>query len=203
MRSLIPLLFALFVAPSLAETPGEPPAGKAVATFAGGCFWCVEEAFDGVDGVESTTSGYTGGDTVDPTYEQVTAGDTGHAEAVRVEYDPDRLDYEDLLAVFFAIHDPTTLNRQGRDVGTQYRSAIYYHDEAQRQAAEAFIDELEADGVYDDPIVTEVEPLETFWEAEAYHQDYYRNNPNQPYCAVTIPPKLEKVRERFGGLVEA
>ena len=175
----------------------------AAGTFAGGCFWCVEAAFEELAGVESTTSGYAGGHVDDPSYEAVCSGTTGHAEVVQVEYDPDRVGFEDLLAVFFAVHDPTTLNRQGPDVGSQYRSAVFYHDEAQREAVEAFIEELEAEGVYDDPIVTEVEPLETFWRAEEYHQDYFEKNPNQPYCAVNIPPKLEKVRERFGRLVQA
>ena len=175
----------------------------ATATFAGGCFWCVEAAFDELAGVESTVSGYAGGHVDDPTYEAVCSGETGHAEVVQVSYDPDRVSYEDLLSVFFAVHDPTTVDRQGPDRGSQYRSAVFYHDEAQREAVEAFIDELEAEGVYDDPIVTEVEPLDTFWRAEEYHQNYYEKNPNQPYCAVNIPPKLEKVREKFGTLLEA
>ena len=173
------------------------------ATFAGGCFWCVEAAFKELAGVASATSGYAGGDVADPTYEAVCTGETGHAEVVQVAYDTDRLGYEDLLAVFFAVHDPTTPNRQGNDVGTQYRSAIYTHDEAQREDAEAFVADLEAEGVYDDPIVTEIEPLEAFYAAEDYHQDYFEKHPDQPYCAVTIPPKLEKVRERFGTLVDA
>jgi peptide-methionine (S)-S-oxide reductase len=176
---------------------------RATATFAGGCFWCVEAAFDELAGVESTTSGYAGGHVEEPSYEAVCTGDTGHAEVVQVAYDPDRVSYEDLLAVFFAVHDPTTLNRQGPDVGSQYRSAVFYHDETQRETTEAFIDELEAERVYDDPIVTEVEPLDTFWAAEEHHQDYYEKHPDQPYCAVQIPPKLEKVREQFGGLIEA
>lgn len=167
------------------------------ATVAGGCFWCVEAPFKELRGVESVTSGYCGGETESPSYETVCRGDTGHAEAVQVEYDPEELTYEDVLAVFFTVHDPTTVDRQGPDVGSQYRSAIFYHDEAQREAAEAFIDELAADGVYEDPIVTEVTPLDTFYEAEAYHQDYFEKNPNQPYCVVNITPKLEKLRDRF------
>ena len=175
----------------------------ASATFAGGCFWCVEAAFDELAGVESTVSGYAGGHVDDPSYEAVCSGETGHAEVVQVGYDPDRVSYEDLLAVFFAVHDPTTVDRQGPDRGSQYRSAVFTHDEAQREAVEAFIDELEAEGVYDDPIVTEVEPLDTFWRAAEYHQNYYEKHPDQPYCAVNIPPKLEKVRETFGTLLEA
>jgi len=175
----------------------------AAATFAGGCFWCVEAALDELAGVVSTTSGYAGGHVEDPSYEAVCTGETGHAEVVQVTYDPDRVGFEDLLAVFFAVHDPTTLNRQGPDVGSQYRSAVFYHDAAQREATEAFIDALEADGVYADPIVTEVTPLDRFWPAEDYHQDYFKKHPDQPYCAVNIPPKLEKVRRAFGGLLEA
>lgn len=173
------------------------------ATFGGGCFWCVEAAFKELGGIASATSGYAGGHVADPSYEAVCSGETGHAEVVQVAYDPDRVAYEDLLAVFFAIHDPTTPNRQGPDVGSQYRSIILTHDDAQHEAATAFVEALEDEGTYDDPIVTEIEPLETFYPAEEYHQDYYEKHPDQPYCAVNVPPKLEKVRERFGGLVEA
>ncbi|WP_332898959.1 peptide-methionine (S)-S-oxide reductase MsrA [Haladaptatus sp. CMSO5] len=173
----------------------------ATATFAGGCFWCVEAAFKELRGVTDVTSGYTGGETENPTYEQICSGNTGHAEAIQVTYDTDELTYIDLLRVFFTVHDPTTLNRQGNDVGTQYRSAIFYHDEEQRERAQAVIDELEASGNYDDPIVTELSALGTFYDAEEYHQDFYEKNPNQGYCAVTIPPKLDKVRKQFGELV--
>jgi len=159
---------------------------------------------EALDGVESVTSGYSGGTVETPSYEAVCTGETGHAEAVQVEYDPDVLGYEDLLAVFFTIHDPTTLNRQGPDVGTQYRSAIFYHDEAQRDAAERFIADLEAEGAYDGAdIVTEVEPLESFYEAEDYHQDYYEKNPNDRYCSVYAEPKVKKVRESFGDMVRS
>ena len=175
----------------------------AQATFAGGCFWCIEAAFEELAGVESVTSGYAGGETDDPTYEAVCSGETGHAEVVQVVYDTDELGYEDLLKVFFTVHDPTQLDRQGPDVGTQYRSAIFYHDESQRDLAEGFVDELEAEGVYDDPIVTEVEPLETFYEAEAYHQDYYAKNPGDAYCQFNAQPKIEKVREKFADRIEA
>ena len=167
------------------------------ATVGGGCFWCIEAAFKELDGVESVTSGYAGGDVENPTYKQVCSGTTGHAEVVQVEYDPDALAYEDVLEVFFTVHDPTTRDRQGPDVGSQYRSAIYYHDDAQRGTVEAFVDELEAEGAYDDPIVTEVEPLDEFYAAEEHHQDYFEKNPNQPYCTVNITPKVKKVREKF------
>ena len=172
------------------------------ATVAGGCFWCVEAALKELAGVESVTSGYTGGTTENPTYEEVCSGSTGHAEAVQVVYDPDELDYVDVLEVFFGIHDPTTKDRQGPDVGSQYRSAVFYHDDEQRETAERYIEEVDAAGVYDDPVVTEVEPLGEFYEAEAYHQDYYEKNPDQPYCATYVPPKLEKVREQFGDKVK-
>jgi len=173
-------------------------AGTEVATVGGGCFWCVEAVFKELAGVESVTSGYAGGDVEDPSYEAVCSGTTGHAEVVQVEFDPEVLSYREVLEVFFATHDPTTENRQGPDVGSQYRSAVYYHDEDQRAGVEAYVEELDAGEVYDDPIVTEIAPLATFYPAEEYHQDYFEKNPNQPYCAVQIPPKLEKVREKFG-----
>ena len=167
------------------------------ATLGGGCFWCIEAAFEELEGIESATSGYAGGHVADPTYEQVCAGETGHAEVVQVEYDTDVLALEDVLKVFFTVHDPTQLNRQGPDVGTQYRSAIFTHDDDQQEQAEAFIAELDASDAYDDDIVTEVEPLDTFYRAEERHQDYYEKNPAQGYCSVHIPPKLDKVREKF------
>ncbi|AGN01449.1 methionine sulfoxide reductase A [Salinarchaeum sp. Harcht-Bsk1] len=172
----------------------------AQATFAGGCFWCIDAALEELDGVESTTSGYTGGHVEDPSYEEVCRETTGHAEAVRVEYDPDRVEYADLLEVFFSIHDPTTKDRQGPDVGSQYRSAVYYHDETQREIVEAFVADLEDAGVYDDPIVTEIEPVETFYVAEEYHQNYFEKNPDKPYCAAQVLPKVEKVRTEFDAL---
>jgi peptide-methionine (S)-S-oxide reductase len=150
-------------------------------------------------GVESVVSGYAGGHVEDPTYEQVCNGTTGHAEVVQVTYDPDEISYRGLLEVFFALHDPTTKDRQGPDVGSQYRSVIFHHDDDQRATAEAVVKELEGEAY--DGIVTEIEPLETFYRAEEYHQDYYKKNPNQPYCAVQIPPKLEKVREKFADRV--
>jgi peptide-methionine (S)-S-oxide reductase len=165
------------------------------ATFGGGCFWCVEAAFERVRGVESVVSGYAGGHTDDPSYREVCSGQTGHAEVVQVTYDPAAVDYEELLEVFFSIHDPTTEDRQGPDVGSQYRSAVYYHDDDQRETVEAYIDRLETTGEYTG-IVTEVAPLERFYRAEEKHQDYYEKNPNQPYCRAQIPPKLEKLESK-------
>ncbi len=167
------------------------------ATLAGGCFWCLDGAYRDLRGVISVESGYAGGRIADPKYEQVCAGTTGHAEVVRITYDPDEIPYRVLLEVFFSIHDPTTLNRQGADVGTQYRSAIFYHDEAQQEEAAAIIAELEAESVFADPIVTEVAALDTYYPGEAYHQDYYRNNPGQGYCQVVVAPKLAKFRAKY------
>ena len=169
------------------------------ATIAGGCFWCIEAAMKELDGVVAAVSGYAGGHVDDPSYEAVCRGETGHAEAVQVTYDPDVVAYADLLEVFFSVHTPTTENREGPDVGSQYRSAVYYHDEDQRETVEAFIADLERDDVYDDPIVTEVEPLDRFWEAADYHQDYFEKHPNKPYCAANVRPKVEKVRQKFAG----
>ena len=167
------------------------------ATFAGGCFWCIEAAFERVRGVRDVVSGYCGGHTDDPTYREVCSGSTGHAEAVQITYDPEDISYEDLLEVFFEIHDPTTKDREGPDVGSQYRSAVFYHDDEQREAVKSYIDELETGGEYSS-IVTEVAPLETFYRAEEKHQDYYEKNPNQPYCQMQIPPKLEKMEKKHG-----
>jgi peptide-methionine (S)-S-oxide reductase len=174
-----------------------------IATFGGGCFWCVEAAMEELDGVESAVSGYAGGHVEDPSYETVCRETTGHAEVVQAEFDPDRISYEELLEVLFKIHDPTTLNRQGPDVGEQYRSIVLYHDDEQRAAVEAFVEGLEAEDVYDDPIVTEVEPLETFYRAEENHQDYYEKNPNDAYCQFNADPKIRKVREQFADKVTA
>ncbi len=173
-----------------------------LATFGGGCFWCIEAPFEELHGVESVTSGYAGGHVEDPTYEAVCRGETGHAEVVQVAYDPDLIGYDELLEVFFTVHDPTQLNRQGPDVGSQYRSAIFTHTETQHEAAETFVEVLEDDGAYDEPIVTEVEPLDAFYVAEEHHQDFFEKNPNQAYCRMHIPPKLEKVREKFAGKIE-
>lgn len=167
------------------------------ATFAGGCFWCLEAAFEEVPGVESVTSGYAGGEVADPSYREVSTGSTGHAECVQVSYDPDTVGYADLLGVFFRVHDPTQLNRQGPDVGSQYRSAIFAHDEAQLDLAREFVRTLEAEEAYDDEIVTEIEPLDTFWPAEAAHQNYYEKNPADGYCELYVEPKVRKVQEMY------
>ena len=167
------------------------------ATLAGGCFWCLDGAYRDLRGVMAVESGYAGGQKANPTYEQVCTGTTGHAEVVRITYDRNEITYRDLLEVFFSIHDPTTLNRQGADVGTQYRSAIFYHDEAQRELAEAIVAELERDEVFEDPIVTEVSALQAYYPGEDYHQDYYRRNPGQGYCQVVVAPKLAKFRARY------
>ena len=168
-----------------------------VTVLGGGCFWCLEPAFLDLEGVLAVESGYAGGDVDRPTYHEVCGGDTGHAEVVRVEFDPDRISYRNLLEVFFAIHDPTTLNRQGNDVGTQYRSVIFTMSEEQAREAREVIGELERAKVFGRPIVTEVLPLPNYFTAEAYHQRYYEHNPSQGYCAVIIAPKLAKFRKRF------
>jgi peptide-methionine (S)-S-oxide reductase len=168
-----------------------------VATFAGGCFWCLEAVFDQLKGVEKVQSGYTGGTRRHPTYEEVCTGTTGHAEAVQITFDPAVISYQDLLEIFFTIHDPTTLDRQGPDTGTQYRSAVYYHSPEQKAMVEKVITELEAAHTWDDPIVTQVAPLEVFYPAEDYHRDYYRRNPNQGYCRLVIAPKVAKARKAF------
>jgi len=167
------------------------------ATLAGGCFWCLEAVFVELKGVEKVESGYAGGDLPAPTYEQVCAGDTGHAEVVQVTFDPAVISYRELLEVFFTIHDPTTLNRQGADVGTQYRSAIFYHSAAQKATAEEVIAALEAEHVWDGKIVTQVVGYEMFYPAEEYHHDYYRRNPNQGYCRIVIAPKVSKLRKVY------
>lgn len=177
--------------------PSQTPPGKEVATLAGGCFWCTEAIFRELKGVEKVESGYSGGHTVDPTYEQVCTGTTGHAEAVQITFDPAIISYRALLEVFFATHDPTTLNRQGADVGTQYRSAVFYHSEAQREIALQVIRELEAARLWPGPIVTEVVPFSRFYRAEEYHQDYFARNPEKGYCRVVIAPKVAKFRERY------
>lgn len=173
------------------------------ATIGGGCFWCLEAVYQDIDGVEQVVSGYAGGSTTDPTYRQVCSGSTGHAEVVQITFDPDTVSYRDLIEVFFTIHNPTTKNRQGADVGTQYRSIILYHDQDQRETAQSVIDELETQNVFSDPIVTEVEPLETFYEAEAKHQDYYKRNTGFPYCQAVIEPKLSKLRKKHAAKLKA
>lgn len=167
-----------------------------VATLAAGCFWCVEAVFEQLRGVIRVRSGYTGGTVAHPTYEQVCTGTTGHAEALQVHFYPEVISFSDLLDVFFTIHDPTTLNRQGEDVGTQYRSAIFYHSAEQEEVARAVIERVEEERVWDDPIVTEVTPFEVFYPAEDYHQEYFRLNPSQPYCSAVIAPKVAKFRKQ-------
>lgn len=167
------------------------------ATLAGGCFWCLEAVFDEIRGVHGVESGYSGGNMPNPSYREVCNGDTGHAEVVQVHFDPGIVSYRDLLNVFFAIHDPTSLNRQGADVGTQYRSAIFYHDEEQKKVAEELIRELNAQKIWDKPIVTQVEKLDKFYMAEDYHQEYFARNPYQPYCMAVVAPKVSKFRKHF------
>lgn len=167
------------------------------ATLAGGCFWCLEAVFAELRGVERVVSGYSGGSVPNPTYEQVCTGTTGHAEVVQVTFDPQIVSFRELLEIFFAIHDPTTPNRQGPDVGTQYRSAIFYHTPEQREVAEQVITELERANVWDGPIVTEVRPFTAFYPAEEYHQEYFRRNPDRPYCRVAITPKVAKFRRQY------
>ena len=167
------------------------------ATLGGGCFWCTEAVYDSVQGVEEVVSGYTGGETENPTYQEVCTGATGHAEVVKVRFDPDEISFKEILQIFFATHDPTTLNRQGNDVGTQYRSAIFYHSDEQRQVADELLDEIGREGIYDDPVVTELSEAGKFFRAEDYHQDYFANNPNQPYCAAVVGPKVAKFKKVF------
>jgi peptide-methionine (S)-S-oxide reductase len=167
------------------------------ATLAGGCFWCLDAVFRGLRGVESVVSGYSGGRVENPTYEAVCGGGTGHAEVVQIVFDPDVVGFRDLLRVFFTIHDPTTLNRQGADAGTQYRSAIFWHSDEQKKTAEDVVRELSAERIWPDPIVTEIAPFTKFFPAEAYHQDYYARNASQPYCRAVVAPKVAKFRKLF------
>jgi peptide-methionine (S)-S-oxide reductase len=175
----------------------ERESNKEVATLGGGCFWCLEAVYDDLIGVTSVVSGYAGGHVPNPTYEQVCAKTTGHAEVVQVTFDPAVIPFREILEVFFTIHDPTTPNRQGNDVGPQYRSAIFYHDEAQRETAETVITAFNAAGVWPNPIITELAPFDVFYPAEAYHQNYFSSNPNQPYCQYVVAPKVAKFRKKF------
>lgn len=176
---------------------------REVATLAGGCFWCLEAVYDDLRGVEAVESGYSGGDVPNPTYRQVCSGTTGHAEVVQVTFDPGVISFREILEVFFAIHDPTTRNRQGADVGTQYRSAIFYHSPEQQETAEKLIAELNAEQIWDAPIVTEVAPFEKFYVAEDYHQEYFVQNPAQPYCRAVVAPKVAKFRQKFLGKLKS
>jgi peptide-methionine (S)-S-oxide reductase len=175
-------------------TPGQKPE---IATLGGGCFWCLEAVYEQLNGVLQVASGYTGGSVANPTYKQVCSGTTGHAEVVQVTFDPTTVSYKEILGIFFSIHDPTTLNRQGADIGTQYRSAVFYHSDEQKRNAEMLLKELDGAGIWDSPIVTEITPLTTFYPAEDYHQGYYRNHKYQPYCQAVITPKLTKFRKQY------
>ncbi|HSX48704.1 MAG TPA: peptide-methionine (S)-S-oxide reductase MsrA [Candidatus Saccharimonadales bacterium] len=170
------------------------------ATLAGGCFWCTEALFKSLKGVMSIKPGYSGGDNVNPTYEEVSGGETGHAESIQIEFDPKIISFKDILYIFMKTHDPTTLNRQGADMGTQYRSAIFYHDEKQKKAAEELIEGLQKD--YKDKIVTEITEFKNFYEAEDYHKNYYENHQNAPYCRLVIDPKLEKLKKNFSKFIK-
>ena len=176
---------------------------KHLTTIGGGCFWCLEAVFQHPPGVLSVLPGYAGGDLVNPSYEQVCSGQTGHAEVIQLEFDADVIPFEQLLEVFFQVHDPTTLNRQGNDIGTQYRSVIFHHDEDQEQLAGQVIEQLGESGAWEDPIVTELSPLDVFYPAEEYHHDYFRRNPEQGYCAAVVRPKVEKFQQAFAGLLKA
>ena len=174
-----------------------PMNNSAIATLGGGCFWCLEAIYADLIGVEKIESGYSGGKKENPTYQEVSSGNTGHAEVVQITFDPSLITYEDLLKIFFTIHDPTTLNRQGSDVGPQYRSVIFYHHESQRASAERIIDEITTEKIWSDPIVTQILPYKEFFIAEEYHQDYFKRNPNQGYCQVVIAPKVTKFRKLY------
>jgi peptide-methionine (S)-S-oxide reductase len=188
MNSILLFLLVLITAPQ----KGKPMPEFEQATFGAGCFWCVEAVFERLDGVTSVVAGYAGGHTINPTYEEVCSGTTGHAEVAQITFDPSKISYEQLLDVLWQAHDPTTLNRQEADVGTQYRSVIFYHSDRQKTAAE--ISRKNAQKLFDDPIVTEIQPLTKFYKAENYHQDYFKNNPNAPYCVFVIKPKLRKLK---------
>jgi len=174
-----------------------------IATLGGGCFWCLEAVYRETEGVEKVVSGYMGGNTTNPTYKDVCSGSTGHVEVVQLTFDPNVISYRDILEIFFVIHDPTTLNRQGNDVGTQYRSVIFYHSPEQKAAAEDTVRDLTAEKVFDDPVVTAIEPAQEFYSAEAYHQEYFENHPYQPYCAFVVAPKVQKFRKKFAGRVKS
>jgi len=196
MRFTILILFNLLLSLNLFGSYDMNTKYK-IATFGGGCFWCTEAIFERVKGVHKVESGYSGGTVSNPDYKMVTSGTTGHAEVVQITYDPAEVSFTELLEIFFKTHDPTTLNRQGADVGTQYRSIVLYHDEQQRLLSDQIIQQLDSESIWNDPIVTAVEPFEQFYSAEAYHQEYYENNPNMGYCRVVITPKLEKFEKVF------
>jgi methionine-S-sulfoxide reductase len=193
-NTILICLFALSLN-GFAQT--KKPSNLETITLGGGCYWCVEAVYENLDGVKSVVSGFSGGNVADPTYEEVCTGETGHAEVVQITYDKNVTDINEIFKVFFTVHDPTTLNRQGADVGTQYRSVIFYKNDEQRKAAQSIISELNKAKVYSSPIVTKVEPFKKFYKAEDYHQNYYANNKNQPYCRMVIQPKIEKFEKVF------
>ncbi|OXA74956.1 peptide-methionine (S)-S-oxide reductase/peptide methionine sulfoxide reductase msrA/msrB [Flavobacterium aquidurense] len=193
-NTILICLFALSLN-GFAQT--KKPSNLETITLGGGCYWCVEAVYENLDGVKSVVSGFSGGTVADPTYEEVCTGETGHAEVVQITYDKNVTDINEIFKVFFTVHDPTTLNRQGADVGTQYRSVIFYKNDEQRKAAQSIITELNKAKVYSSPIVTKVEPFKKFYKAEDYHQNYYANNKNQPYCKMVIQPKIEKFEKVF------
>lgn len=203
MRKLFLFIWAmLFLYPSISHSMNmnykvDMKDRYEIATFGGGCFWCTEAIFERISGVLKVESGYSGGHISSPDYNMVSSGTTGHAEVVQITFDPEQVSYLELLEIFFKTHDPTTLNRQGADVGTQYRSIVLYHTEKQRELTLQVIKQLESEGIWSDPIVTAVEPFEKFYPAEAYHQEYYENNPNQGYCRLVINPKLDKLEKVF------
>lgn len=197
MVGLVILSSITLTGQQMTDTPNSNAEKTAVATLGGGCFWCLEPVFQELKGVEDVVVGYSGGSGANPSYERVCTGETGHAEVVQITYHPDEISFGELLTVFFSIHDPTTLNRQGADVGTQYRSAIFSHGEHQKEITETIITEMESEDVWDDPIVTEVTEFDTFYQAGDYHQEYYEKNPNAGYCQLVIAPKMKKFRKKF------
>lgn len=196
------LITGLFLSLSTIITAQDMNKKTEIATFGAGCFWCVEAIYELVDGVEHVESGYSGGHVENPSYRQVTSGRSGHVEVARIHFDPDVISYEQLLEVLWHTHDPTTLNRQGNDVGTQYRSVIYYHSEKQKATAEASLNRTDASGLWDNPIVTTIEPLQNYYVAENYHQDYFENNPNAGYCSYVIAPKVKKFKKEYEHLLK-
>jgi peptide-methionine (S)-S-oxide reductase len=199
-KIIIPvILISLLISPDAynRNQAGIHESAEEIATFGAGCFWCVEVIFQNLEGVTKVVSGYSGGKVENPTYKQVCEGNTGHAEVVQIHYDPKKISYESLLEVFWKTHDPTTLNRQGNDVGTQYRSVIFYHNAKQKELAEYYLKKLDESGAFDQPVVTEIEPFKSFYEAEDYHQNFYDLNPQVPYCKFVIEPKLEKFKKVF------
>ncbi|SDC99768.1 peptide-methionine (S)-S-oxide reductase MsrA [Williamwhitmania taraxaci] len=215
MKTTISIVFLLLVAGGLSQQCASEPQKTQhkermmtatenldTATLAGGCFWCIEAVFQQLNGVMLVKSGYTGGEVVNPTYDAVCSGSTGHAEAIQIVYDPTKVSFAKLLEVFFTVHDPTTLNRQGADAGTQYRSAVFYHSDDQRKMAETVIAKLNSSGTWTNPIVTEIKPVKPFYVAEKYHQNYFNDNKQQPYCRMVIQPKMEKFQKVFKEIIK-